>query len=325
MTRLLERDGFVGVLCYSGWEAAWLASDVDDVVVAYPVVDVDEIEAAADADATLMVDSREHLEVIADAAPNAGVCVDVDVSSYFGGQRVGALRSSLSPETARDVAVAAEEMGVEVRGVMGYDAQIAGLPDSTPNRSRVGDVLVSAVKGWSWRDVVEKRRRTKQLFREAGFTDVFFDGGGTGSLHRSPDDPALTEVAVGSAFYYPALFDHHDTVELEPAAGFCIEVSRQPENDVYTCRGGGYVASGPVGPDKQPQPHLPEELELTREGAGEVQTPIRYSDDLDLGDPVVFRHSKAGELCTRFDDLHLVDGDTVRTTSTYRGEGRCFM
>ncbi len=325
--RLLERDGFEGAMCYSGYEAAWLSEDVDDVLVAYPVVDPDEIETAADAGATLMVDSRDHLDLVADAAPDAGVCVDLDVSSYVLGQRVGALRSSLTPEEARDLAVEADELGLDVRGVMGYDAQVAGLPDSTPNRTAVGDLLVSGLKRWSWDTVVEKRGEARRLFAETGFDDVFFNGGGTGSLHLCSDDPALTEVAVGSAFYYPALFDHHDTVELEPAAGYAVEVSRQPEADVYTSRGGGYVASGPVGPDKQPKPHLPEGTELTREGAGEVQTPVRYSGDLDLdlGDPVVFRHSKAGELCERFRKLHLVDDGDVETTQTYRGEGRCFL
>ncbi len=325
--RLLKRDGFHGVLCYSGYEAAWLlnSGSVDDALVAYPVVDAAEIQAAADADATLMVDSVEHLERIEEAASEAAVCVDLDVSSYVAGRRVGALRSSLSPTEARDLAVEASERGLEVCGVMGYDAQIAGLPDSTPNRSKLGDAVVRALKRRSWQSVLEKREAVRTHLEDAGFTDLFYDGGGTGSLHLSADDPSLTEVAVGSAFYYPALFSYHDTVELEPAAGYCLEVTRQPEPDVYTLRGGGYTASGPVGLDKQPQPYLPDDVGLTREGAGEVQTPVKSTRDLEVGDPVVFRHAKAGELCERFQRLYLLEGDEVTSADTYRGEGRCYL
>jgi D-serine deaminase-like pyridoxal phosphate-dependent protein len=48
--------------------------------------------------------------------------------------------------------------------------------------------------------------------------------------------------------------------------------------------------------------------------------------DLAVGDRVWFRHAKAGELCERFDVLHLVEGGrVVATVPTYRGEGRAFL
>jgi D-serine deaminase-like pyridoxal phosphate-dependent protein len=38
------------------------------------------------------------------------------------------------------------------------------------------------------------------------------------------------------------------------------------------------------------------------------------------------RHAKAGELCERFNELHLVSGEeVVATVPTYRGEGRAFL
>jgi D-serine deaminase-like pyridoxal phosphate-dependent protein len=73
---------------------------------------------------------------------------------------------------------------------------------------------------------------------------------------------------------------------------------------------------------------LPSGLKLDREeGAGEVQTPLlgRAADALRIGDRVWFRHAKAGELCERFAELHLIDGDqVVATVPTYRGEGQTF-
>jgi D-serine deaminase-like pyridoxal phosphate-dependent protein len=38
------------------------------------------------------------------------------------------------------------------------------------------------------------------------------------------------------------------------------------------------------------------------------------------------RHAKAGELCERFDSLHLVEGEEiVDVVPTYRGEGQTFL
>jgi D-serine deaminase-like pyridoxal phosphate-dependent protein len=96
-----------------------------------------------------------------------------------------------------------------------------------------------------------------------------------------------------------------------------------------TALGGGYVASGPPGGDRLPRPTYPAGLRLDpQEGAGEAQTPLLGSaaDKLEIGDRVWLRHAKAGELCERFEQLHLVSGDTiVATVPTYRGEGRCFL
>ena len=47
---------------------------------------------------------------------------------------------------------------------------------------------------------------------------------------------------------------------------------------------------------------------------------------LSLGDPIFMRHSKAGELCERFNTLLLVsDGVVVGEAPTYRGEGQAFL
>jgi D-serine deaminase-like pyridoxal phosphate-dependent protein len=88
------------------------------------------------------------------------------------------------------------------------------------------------------------------------------------------------------------------------------------------------VASGPAQGSRLPQPYLPAGLRLDKqEGAGEVQTPLlgKAADTLRVGDRVWFRHAKAGELCERFSELHLIDGTAVTATvPTYRGEGQAF-
>jgi D-serine deaminase-like pyridoxal phosphate-dependent protein len=62
--------------------------------------------------------------------------------------------------------------------------------------------------------------------------------------------------------------------------------------------------------------------------AGEVQTPIHYTgaEQLALGDPILMRHSKAGELCERFNELLILQQDKLLGVfPTYRGEGKCFL
>jgi D-serine deaminase-like pyridoxal phosphate-dependent protein len=59
-----------------------------------------------------------------------------------------------------------------------------------------------------------------------------------------------------------------------------------------------------------------------------VQTPLvgRGAARLEIGDRVVLRHAKAGELCERFAALHLVQGgERVGSAPTYRGAGHTFL
>jgi D-serine deaminase-like pyridoxal phosphate-dependent protein len=154
----------------------------------------------------------------------------------------------------------------------------------------------------------------------------FVNGGGTGSVERTAAEPAITEVAAGSGLFAPTLFDAYTSFSPRPAAFFALPVVRRPRRGVATVLGGGYPASGAPGRDRLPRPVFPPGLRLDRqEGAGEVQTPV-LGAELEVGDRVWFRHAKAGELCERFDVLHLVRGDrVVDVVPTYRGEGRAFL
>ena len=128
------------------------------------------------------------------------------------------------------------------------------------------------------------------------------------------------------------LFDYfHDAhmQALEPSLFFALEVTRIAGPGFVTLSGGGYIASGSAGPDKQPLPVFPKGLQcIEAEGAGEVQTPLRVPANvkLALGDAVLFRHAKAGELAERFERVLLVEGDKiVERVPTYRGLGWTFF
>jgi D-serine deaminase-like pyridoxal phosphate-dependent protein len=158
---------------------------------------------------------------------------------------------------------------------------------------------------------------------------LIVNGGGTGSVHLTAREPAVTEVTAGSGLFAPALFDHYRALDLTPAAFFALPIVRRPGPGVATALGGGYLASGAADAQRLPVPALPGGLRLDPlEGAGEVQTPLlgAAADRLRVGDRVYLRHAKAGELCERFETVLLLEGDRiVDEVPTYRGEGRAFL
>ncbi|MGW4288741.1 amino acid deaminase/aldolase [Streptomyces sp. NPDC004673] len=342
LERVLAREGFAGIMSFTLAESLWLArSGFDDVLLAYPSADrAGYAELAADpklaASVTVMVDDVAQLDLI-DASRAGGrevvrVCLELDTSlRLLGGRvRVGARRSPLhSPaqlaELARSVA---RRPGFRLVGLMGYEGHVAGVGDALagrPVRSRAIRLMQAAAR----RELAERRGAAVRAVRAVAPELEFVNGGGTGSVQHTAAEDAVTEIAAGSGLYVPRLFDNYTSFTGRPAALFALPVVRRPGVGAVTVLGGGYPASGAAGPDRLPVPYLPEGLRFDpQEGAGEVQTPLLGSpaDDLLIGDKVWFRHAKAGELCERFDVLHLVEGDTVTATvPTYRGEGHTFL
>ncbi|MDX2676161.1 amino acid deaminase/aldolase [Streptomyces soliscabiei] len=342
LERVLAKDGFAGIMSFTLAESLWLArSGFEDILLAYPSADRTAFaELAADpklaAAVTVMVDDVAQLDLI-DSARAGGsevvrVCLELDTSlKMLGGRfRVGALRSPLhSPAQVAEVARAvARRPGFKLVGIMAYEGHIAGVGDAVagrPFRSRAIRLMQATAR----RELAERRAAVVRAVRAVVPDLEYVNGGGTGSVQHTAAEDAVTEIAAGSGLYVPRLFDNYTSFSGRPAALFAQPVVRRPGVQIVTVLGGGYPASGAAGPDRLPVPYLPEGLRYDpQEGPGEVQTPLIGSpaDDLLIGDKVWFRHAKAGELCERFDVLHLVEGDTVTATvPTYRGEGRTFL
>ncbi|MHB8235385.1 MAG: amino acid deaminase/aldolase [Solirubrobacteraceae bacterium] len=345
----LARDGFAGTLAFTLPEALWLAEQgVDDIVVAYPTADTAALRAlaerapASDGQIAIMLDSAEQLPALARAIvpAQAGalrVCIDVDAGwRTLGGRvRIGVKRSPThTPEQAGELARAIlQHDALRLVGVMMYEAQIAGLGDRPPGRP-LRARAIAAIQKRSARELARRRGAVvdavaQELQRAGRPARAFVNGGGPGRLHTTPAEPAVTELTAGSGLYAPTLFDAYSSFALRPAALFALPVVRRPGRGVVTALGGGYLASGPADAARLPQPHLPRGLRLDgQEGAGEVQTPLigAAADELEIGDRVYMRHAKAGELCERFNSLHLIEGDRlVDEVPTYRGEGMCFL
>ena len=321
LRRILERDGFRGLMTYTLRESQWLDEHgFGDLLLAYPTADREALDRSPLP--ILMVDSIEHLDLIGDR--RARVCIEVDMS-YLG--RIGPKRSPIrKPTEAADLARAALDRGLEVAGIMGYEGHVAGVGDRPSNRLR--GAAIRAMQRASVKEIAKRRAEVVAAVEEVTPLELV-NGGGTGSLHTTSREDAVTELTAGSGFYAPALFDEYSAFTLRPAAMFALPVVRRPSATVATCLGGGYIASGAADRNRLPVPHLPAGLALdAQEGAGEVQTPVSgaAARHMKVGDRVYFRHAKAGELCEHFDSLLLVEGGrVVDEVPTYRGEGKLFL
>lgn len=335
LARLLALDtGFQGLLNLTLREALWLhGHGFRDLVVAYPSVERGALAALAQLDPAtapvLMVDSRDQLDLI--VGERVPVAIDLDVGFWpLGGRlKFGPKRSPIrTPQQAAALAAEiARRSNVELVGVMAYEGQIAGVADRVPQR-RLENAAIRVMKRLSGADVRERRAAMVAAIGEHAQLR-FVNGGGTGSIAQTVAEPAVSEVAAGSGFYAPMLFQYYRGFRLAPAAGYALALNRRPGPGVITALGGGYVASGATRADRQPVPAWPPGLRLDPlEGAGEAQTPLlgTAADGLAVGGRVYMRHAKAGELCERFNSLQLIAGGRlVDEIATYRGEGQAFL
>ena len=322
---------FQGFMTYTLEESLWLRSQgLKDILMGYPTTDRVSLEKLAEepGEIVLMVDRIEHIDLLEEIAKSKSssfdVCIDMDLSMDLPGVRFGVYRSNLQNVSALEEFLTHLKKCPHIKliGAMGYEAQIAGVMDEKAP-------LIKMLKKLSLKQLKTRRDLLVNMMIKAGHKLQIVNGGGTGSLKHTVTEPIVTEVTVGSAFYASVLFDHYEDFKLTPALFFTSPIVRKPAKDIFTILGGGYIASGSTGDIKQPEAYLPTGLSLIKnEGAGEVQTPLKYRGDRDLkiGDIIIFRHAKAGEVCERFNEIYLIEEDKLlRSVKTYRGEGKCFL
>lgn len=335
ISHVLAKPGFQGVLAYTLPEALMLYAEgvSDDILVAYPTADDAALaELSADAGAraaiAIMVDSAEQLPGIARHASEDAplrVCLDIDASwKPAPGVHIGTLRSPAhSPRQAADLARAVDSTsGLRVIGVMMYEGHIAGLGDAGASPRDAG---IRVMQKLSRKELAKRRAKVVSAVESAVGKLELVNGGGTGSLESTCAERAVTEAAAGSGFVAPTLFDNYRAFTLRPASWFVLPVVRRPKPDTVTVAGGGRIASGPAGEDRLPSPVFPAGLAYAKdEGPGEVQTPLTgdAARGLRIGDPVWFRHTKAGETAEHANEAIVVsDGAIIGRWATYRGKG----
>ncbi|MAZ47021.1 MAG: amino acid aldolase [Halobacteriovoraceae bacterium] len=330
---------FNGFMCFHLDEVLWLSEHFKtSFLMGYPQKP-NEVQARklaqrvqAGHEIIFMVDSTEQLEHLNRIGEMFSVkfeyCLDLDMSLKLPGLNFGVFRSPLDNQNKVDQLVSKlkDYEHVSCVGLMGYEAQIAGVRDKLYDNFLL-DFVVGLLKSFSVKKVYQLRAYATKKASEL-FKLKFVNGGGTGSLEVTAKDHSVTEITVGSGYFAPALFDGYDK-RFHPALGYAMAVQRRPSESMFTVHGGGYVASGAVGRDKAPVIISPKGASLIKnEMAGEVQTPVEYKglQKIELGDPVFFRHSKAGELLERFKDILVVrEGKIQETWKSYRGEEKCFL
>jgi D-serine deaminase-like pyridoxal phosphate-dependent protein len=324
---------FRGLMCYDGREADYLLQNgFDDILMGYPLVERPVMERLAEwakrgRRIHFMADSTAHLDLL-EAAGQAHdleltACLDIDLSDRYPGLHFGVWRSPLT-DLRKTTTVAGHTRQlryVRISGVMGYEAQVAGVGDAVAGQW-LQNRVVRLLQRRSIRRAAARRCAVVGELRRMGYQLDLVNGGGTGSMESTRQDSSVTELTAGSGFLGGTLFDGYRGFRVEPALFYGIPVTRRPAEGVYTCQGGGYTASGVADRSKAPSVYLPAGGRLdANEGAGEVQTPIRFTPDprLDLGDPVFLRYAKAGELLDRFDGVWLLGEGGMREVKTYRG------
>ncbi|MFD5648738.1 alanine racemase [Streptomyces sp. NPDC127039] len=344
LDELLAIPGYRGLLTLTLAEALHLYGlGYRDLLVGYPTTDQDALRRLAAneqacAAITLMFDSIEQLDLVDAVLPPASrpvlrACLELDASLRVGPMHIGSRRSPLfRPEELRDFAAAvAARPGFRPVAIMAYEAQLAGVYDGGHSPRAHG---VRLMQRSSRRELLPRRAAAVRAAREV-FTPEFVNGGGTGSIRYTAADPHVTEIAAGSGIYAPGLFSRYRHLALRPAAYYACPVVRRPRPDIVTVAGAGWVASGVPGTDRLPTvAHPPGLSYVVNESAGEAQTPLRgaAAAGLAIGDLVLFRHAKAGELCERIGEFIVIDDQGAGPTSgprraivdrwaTYRGQG----
>ncbi len=332
---------YIGIMSYSAEESVYLLENgFKNILCAYPTLDKESIVKTFDytaqgAKMVWMIDRIEHWLLLENLAKThqtmVEICLDINMSMPLPKLYFGTKRSALidKKQLKKLLNRTKNFSHTKIVGLMGYEAQIAGLPENMPNKTLLAPAI-RALKTASKKQVSIRRNAMLKLLKKMGHKIEFVNGGGSGSMDFTCSQSEITEITVGSAYYYPALFSYMDSMsEFTPSAGFVLQVTRKPEKEVVTCHSGGFVASGSVGVDKSPVIHYPQDLQiLTDEGFGEVQTPIQSTNGdltLKIGDYVWCRHAKAGELCEHFNALSCYrNNQFVEEISTYRGDGKAF-
>ena len=181
---ILSSDSqFQGLMCYHAREAAYLAGKgFDDLLIAYPTMDRNSINAALDEVAKgksiyFMIDGIEQSSLInqlaKDKSVTAKLCIDLDMSVQLPGLYFGVYRSPVrSAEDAVEVYSQVKKLGnVRLCALMGYEAQIAGLGDQLPGKT-LENPVVKRLKEHTVPVIAKRREQTVLALKNEGVLNL---------------------------------------------------------------------------------------------------------------------------------------------------------
>ena len=211
MALRLIAAGAVGVTCAKTSEAmAMAAGGVSDILIANEVVGAQKvsrlIEVAKLATIAVAVDDADNLREIAAAADMAGVTVDVLVDIDVNLHRCG-----VEPAAAPALCALAEDLpGVRLRGLMGYEGHVMGLPPDEKQR----ETAISAAILLEARDL---------CVADGHEIDVL-SGGGSGNYRYVLEQGALNELQAGGAALMDVTYEQMGVVGHRRALSLICQV-----------------------------------------------------------------------------------------------------
>ena len=186
MARRLIDAGAVGVTCAKATEALVMAQGgVTDILIANEVVGEPKvarlIEVAKLATLCVAVDDAANIREISAASDAAGVTIDLLVDIDVNLHRCGVL-----PEEAPALcALIADLPAVRLRGLMGYEGHVMGLPDAEKERETATSAAILA--------------RANDLCQADGHEIRALSGGGSGNYRYVLKQGVLNELQAGGA------------------------------------------------------------------------------------------------------------------------------
>lgn len=179
--------GAVGLTVAKVGEAAVMANVANDLLLAYPALDVPRRDAlvriARDKSFRVAVDSTFAAERISESAAKAGVEIGILVDVDVGMHRTGVQ----SPAAALELAQAVTRLpGVRLDGILCYPGHIfSPLSEQIPALQRVAAILEETLRLWT----------------ASGLEAKIVSGGSTPTAYQSHLVPGLTEIRPGTYIF----------------------------------------------------------------------------------------------------------------------------
>ena len=183
--RLLQA-GAVGVTCAKASEALAMAKGgITDILIANEVVGEQKlarlVEVARLATICVAADDATNIREISAAADSAGVAIDLLVDIDVNLHRCG-----VTPEEAPALCALISDLpAVRLRGLMGYEGHVMGLPDDEKERETAASAEILA--------------RANDLCQQDGHEIGVRSGGGSGNYRYVLRQGVLNELQAGGA------------------------------------------------------------------------------------------------------------------------------
>jgi len=295
--RQLAAGSCTGLTCATVAEAELIVGEAltHDVLIANQVVGAGKTARVAAlarrADVKVAVDSLAGLEEVAAAATRASSEVGVLIDVNLGLPRCGVAPGEPALDLARHVTATA---GVRLRGLMGYEGHVVGIPDRT---RRTTQCL----------EAIERLTKTLRSFRAAGLPCDIVSAGGTGTYDITGRVEGVTEVQAGSYVLMDTAYAQLD-LPFEQALSLLGTVLSRPSPNLCVADCGHKACTFDHGNPDVKEVAGASVLFLSDEHATII---VPAECTLRPGDRIALRPSHIDPTINLHDVLYVVDGETV--------------